>query len=175
MTAWKFDPAHTSIEFTARHMMVAKVRGTFTNYTLSADIDEANLANSKGRIEIEAASVETGQPDRDNHLRSADFFDAENHPKIVFETKSIEHKGDNEYRLVGDLTIRGVTHEVVFEGEAHGPFDDPFGGRRIGLSAEAKVNRKDWGLTWNMPFGADSLTVSDKVTLSIDAELVPAE
>jgi len=175
MTAWKLDPAHTRIEFTARHMMVAKVRGSFSRYNLTAQIDENNLANSKGRLEIEVASIDTGVADRDAHLKSPDFFDVEKFPKMVFETKSIEHKGGNEYRLVGDLTIRDQTREVVFEGEAYGPFTDAFGGRRIGVSAEAKVNRKDWGLTWNMPFGTDGVAVSDKITLNFEAELVPAE
>jgi polyisoprenoid-binding protein YceI len=171
---WQLDPTHTRIEFSAKHMVVAKVRGTFNSYDLDATIDEANLANSQATLFIDVASLDSGVADRDAHLKSADFFDAENHPKITFATKRIEPKGDGEYRFVGDLTIRGVTKQVELEGEAHGPFQDPWGGKRIALSAEAKVNRKDFGLTWNVPLGGDGVLVSDKVTLSIEAELVPA-
>lgn len=170
---WQFDPTHTRIEFAAKHMLVAKVRGTFNSFDLAADIDEDDLSKSSATISIDVESVDTGVADRDAHLRSADFFDAENHPKMTFQTRRIEDRGDGEYRLVGDLTVRGTTREVVLEGEAHGPFDDPWGGRRVALSAEGKINRKDFGLTWNMPLGVDGALVGDTVKLSIDAELVP--
>lgn len=171
---WQLDPAHTRIEFTARHMLVARVRGTFDSYDLDAKINTDDLSKSSVTLAIDAASVDTGVADRDAHLKSADFFDVEQFPKITFQTKRIEPKGNGDYRFVGDLTIRDETREVVFDGEAHGPVQDPWGGQRIALSAETKVNRKDFGLTWNVPLGADGALVSDKVTLSIEAQLVPA-
>ncbi|MCK9518257.1 MAG: YceI family protein [Dehalococcoidia bacterium] len=170
---WQLDPTHTRIEFSARHMLVSRVRGVFDSYQLEAKIDESDLSKSSATLTIDAASVDTGVEDRDAHLKSGDFFDVENHPKIVFETKRIEPKGDGEYRVVGNLTIRDETREVEFKGEAHGPAEDPWGGKRIALTAEAQVNRKDFGLTWNVPL-AEGALVSDKVTLSIEAELVPA-
>ena len=171
--AWQLDPTHSSISFSGKHMLVATVRGQFRSWQVDADVDEANLANSTGTVRIDASSLDTGVEQRDNHLRSADFFDAENHPEIVFRLNRIEPKGE-ESRLVGDLTIRGITHEVTLDGEIDGPIDDPWGGKRVGLSAEGKLNRKDWGLDWNVPLSAGGILVSEQIKISIDAELVKA-
>ncbi|MGE5597709.1 MAG: YceI family protein [Hyphomicrobiales bacterium] len=169
---WQVDPTHTSIEFRAKHMMVSTVKGIFQSYNIDAEINEDDLTASKGTVEIDVASVNSGSKDRDDHLRSPDFFDAEKYPKMRFASRKIERTGDGEYRLVGDLTIRDVTKEVVLEGEAHGPFEDPWGAKRVALSAEGQINRKDWGLTWNVPLGLQGAVVGDTIKLSIDAELV---
>ncbi len=171
--AWTLDPAHSSISFSGKHMLVATVRGRFLSWEVEANIDEKNLANSRGTVRIDATSLDTGVEQRDNHLRSADFFDSENHPEIVFQVKRVEPVGEG-YRLVGNLTIRGVTHEVALSGELDGPIDDPWGGKRVGLSAEGKLNRKDWGLDWNVPLSAGGILVSDQIKFAIDAELVQA-
>jgi polyisoprenoid-binding protein YceI len=170
---WQLDPTHSSISFSGKHMLVATVRGQFRSWQVDANIDEANLANSNATVRIDATSVDTGVEQRDNHLRSADFFDAENHPEILFQVKRVEPKGE-EYRLVGDLTIRGITREVALDGEIDGPIDDPWGGKRVGLSAEGKLNRKDWGLDWNVPLSAGGILVSEQIKFTIDAELVKA-
>ncbi|MGH2609044.1 MAG: YceI family protein [Tepidiformaceae bacterium] len=170
--AWQIDPNHANVGFTGKHMLVSKVKGKFQEYEADLDIDEANLANSTAVFRVNVASVESGFDQRDNHLRSVDFFDAEQYPHITFTTREIQSEGGDQYRFAGDLTIRDVTRPVVFEGEIAGPIQDPWGGTRISLSATTKVNRKDWGLDWNLPLGAGNLLVSDEITLEIDAELV---
>lgn len=169
---WELDRSHTNIQFAVKHMKISTVRGTFTDYDLKVEVDEQDLAKSSAVLRLAANSIDSGNADRDGHLKSADFFDAENHPAIVFETKNIERTGEDQYRVVGDLTIRGITKEVVFEGEAYGPFEDPFGGQRIALTAETEVDRNDWGLKWNMPLGIGGVMVGDKVKLHFDAELM---
>ena len=171
--AWQLDPTHSSISFSGKHMLVATVRGQFRSWQVDANIDETNLANSSGTVRIDATSIDTGVEQRDAHLRSADFFDVANHPEILFRIIRVEPKGE-EYRLIGDLTIRGVAHEVALEGEINGPIDDPWGGKRVGLSAEGKLNRKDWGLDWNVPLSAGGILVGEQIKISIDAELVKA-
>jgi len=171
--AWQLDPTHSSISFSGKHMLVATVRGHFRSWQVDADVDETNLANSKGTVRIDATSLDTGVEQRDNHLRSTDFFDTEHHPQILFQVKRIEPNSHGA-RLVGDLTIRGITREVTMDGEVDGPIDDPWGGKRIGLSAEGKLNRKDWGLDWNVPLSAGGILVGEQIKITIDAELVKA-
>jgi polyisoprenoid-binding protein YceI len=170
---WQIDPTHASLGFTGKHMLVSKVKGQFRDYDADVNVDEANLTNSTATFRFKVASVDSGFGQRDDHLRSADFFNAEQYPEIVFTTRRIEPKGD-EYRIVGDLTIRDVTREVAFEGEVAGPIQNPWGATVVSISAAAKVNRKDWGLDWNLPLGSSGLLVSDQITLEIDAELVKA-
>lgn len=167
---WQIDPIHSKVEFGGRHMMVARVRGHFAKYALEAKIDENNLAGSSATLRVDVASLDSGFGQRDDHLRSADFFDVEKYPELVFKTTSIERKKGDDYRISGDLTIRDVTRQVTFEAEVNGPIE-VFGAQKIGISAQAKINRKDWGLEWNMPLGIDGLLVSDEITLSFDAEL----
>jgi polyisoprenoid-binding protein YceI len=171
---WTIDPTHASIGFTGKHMVVAKVRGQFKEFDADVTIDEEDLSRSGGVIRIDVGSLDSGFDQRDKHLRSADFFDAETYPEITFRTKRIEPRGGEKYRFVGDLTIRDVTREVAFDGEVGGPLNDPWGNKRVVLSAAAKVNRKDWGLEWNLPLGADGLLVSDDITLELDAEFQKA-
>lgn len=169
---WKLDPAHSSLQFAVKHMVIATVRGEFGAYTVDAEIDEADVTRSRAVVRIEAASIDTGNADRDAHLRSADFFDAEAHPAIVFVTRGIERRGGDEFVVRGDLTIRGVTRPIALDAEIRGPVKDPWGGMRMGLSASGKVNRKEWGLNWNAALEAGGFLVGDDVRLSIEAELV---
>lgn len=171
---WQVDPSHSSIEFSAKHMLVASVKGRFDEFAVEADIDPENITASKAVIHIQAASLDTRDGQRDGHLRSPDFLDVESHPEITFETKRIEPKGKGEFAIVGDLTIRGKSKEVAFEGEINGPATNPWGQRVVSVSAEAKVNRKEWGLNWNAALEAGGFLVGDTVKLSIDAELVEA-
>ncbi len=171
---WNLDSAHSSVEFAVKHMVISSTKGRFTDFEVDASVDEQNVANSTATVRIAAASVETRDEKRDGHLRSADFFDAENHPYITFKSKRLEPKGGDDYRLIGDLTIRGVTKEIALEGEVTGPVKDPWGGIRYGISAQGKVNRKEWGLTWNGVLEAGGLLVGDDVKLSIETELVKA-
>ncbi len=172
--AWQVDTNHANVGFTGKHMIISKVKGRFERYEVDLDIDEADLANSSAIFRVNVESVDSGFGQRDDHLRSADFFNAEQYPYITFKTSEIQRNGSDGYRFVGDLTIRDVTRPVVFEGEVAGPIEDPWGGTRISLSAATKVNRKDWGLDWNLPLNAGNLLVSDEITLEIDAELVKA-
>ncbi len=169
---WTLDPSHATLGFAVKHMVVTTVRGQFNEYQINADIDSDYLANSRATITIQANSLETRNSDRDGHLRSADFFDVENHPVITFDSRAIEQKGKSDYRITGDLTIRGITRTIVLDAEIHGPFTDPWGGNRLSLSANGKVNRKDFGLTWNAALETGGFMVGDEVKLSLEAELV---
>jgi polyisoprenoid-binding protein YceI len=171
---WNLDTSHSSVEFAVKHMVISSTKGRFTDYDVDADVDLTNLANSKATVRINAASIDTRDEKRDGHLRSADFFDVENNPYITFVSKRLEPKGGDDYKIVGDLTIRGVTKEVVLDGEVTGPVKDPWGGTRVGLSANGKINRKQFGLNWNAALEAGGLLVGDDVKLNIDTELVQA-
>ena len=171
---WNLDLSHSSVEFAVKHMVISSTKGRFAKYEVDANVDEQNLANSSATVRIDAASVDSRDEKRDAHLRSADFFDAENHPYITFTTKRLEPKGGDDYKLIGDLTIRGITKEIALDGEVTGPVKDPWGGTRYGISAQGKVNRKDFGLTWNGVLEAGGLLVGDDVKLSIETELVKA-
>ena len=171
---WNLDPAHSSIQFAVKHMVISTVRGSFNEFAIDAEIAETDLARSRATVRIAAASLSTGNNDRDAHLRSGDFFDAENHPELVFVTRAIEPRGGDDYRISGDLTIRGVTRPVTLDGEIQGPVKDPWGGTRFGLSASGKISRKEFGLDWNAVLEAGGLLVGDEVKLSIETELVKA-
>jgi polyisoprenoid-binding protein YceI len=169
--SYALDPTHSYVAFTARHLMVTKVRGRFpvTDGRLVVS-DEANLSSVEATIDVSA--VESGDPKRDEHLRSADFFDTENHRYATFRSTSVENQGDGEFTLHGDLTIRGVTRPVSLKGEYLGTQVSPWGDTRIGFSAEADVSRKEWGLEWNLALETGGVVVGDKIKLVIDAEWV---
>jgi polyisoprenoid-binding protein YceI len=171
---WSLDPSHSSVEFAVKHMVISSTKGRFHTFAVDAEIDEANIAASRATVTIDAATVDTRDQRRDDHLRSSDFFDAENHPQITFVTKRLEPRGKSEYRIVGDLTIRGVTKEVALDGDVSGPVTDPWGGTRLGLSASGKVNRKEFGLVWNAALETGGVLVGDDVKMSIETELVKA-
>jgi len=163
-----FDPAHSSFGFTARHAMVTKVRGTFGEFEGSAHLDFTDPSKSSVTVTIKAASIDTGHPDRDAHLRGNDFFAMDEYPEITFRSTSIAAVDDDTFSVTGDLTIRGVTKSVTFDAERTGPVIDPWGNTRVGFSGSFSVNRKDWGVSWNMALEAGGVVVSDKVTLEFD-------
>jgi polyisoprenoid-binding protein YceI len=172
VTTWKIDPAHSEIGFSARHMMVTTVRGRFQDFTAEIELDEQNPAQSKIRAEIDVTSIDTRAPDRDNHLRSADFFDVANHPKMTFVSRAVERLDEQHYRIVGDLTIRDATREVVLAAEYMGRGKDPWGGERIGVTATTKIDRRDYGLVWNVALETGGFLVGDEIRIHLELQLV---
>jgi polyisoprenoid-binding protein YceI len=171
---YNIDPAHTRIGFVARHAMVTKVRGSFNEFEGSGTLDADNPANSKIELTIKTASIDTRHPDRDAHLRSNDFFDMDNYPEIHFVSTSVEKVDADNYKVTGDLTIKGVTRPVTVDFELTGPVKDPYGNLRIGLDGSAVVNRKDWGVNWNAALEAGGVLVSEKVNLEFEVSAVKA-
>lgn len=171
--AWLIDDVHTHIGFSVKHMMVTTVRGQFRKYSGTLELDTEDFTRSKFRGEIDVASIDTGVAQRDDHLRNNDFFDAPNHPKITFESKSIEKKDEEgEYLVRGDLTIRGVTKEVALDVEFHGTSKNPWGKTVAGFSARGTVNRKDFGVNFNALLETGGVAVGEKVKLELDVEAV---
>lgn len=171
---YELDGAHSQAGFTVTHMTVSKVRGSFESVSGIAEVDEENLAGSSIRVTIDAASIDTGVERRDDHLRSADFLDVANHPQITFVSKSMEKVGETDYRVTGDLTIRGTTREVTFPVTVLGPIADPRGGRRIGVEGELTIDRQDYGVSWSRVLDTGGFVVSDEVKIDVTAELVSA-
>jgi polyisoprenoid-binding protein YceI len=170
VTSWEIDPAHSSANFSIRHMMIAKVHGGFTKLAGKLRLDRNDLANSEIEATIDAASIDTREAKRDEHLRSADFFDVEKYPSITFQSKSFA-EGDAALEVVGDLTIHGVTKEVTLEIEGlDSEMKDPWGNTKIGASATTKIKRKDFGLNWNAALEAGGVLVGDDVTISLDIQ-----
>ncbi len=169
-TTWKIDPAHTDVAFAAKHMMVTTVRGKFDQVEGEIHLDETDPTAASGEIRISASSLSTGFDARDQHLRSADFFDAETHPWIVAKVRSIAPKGD-DYLVTADVTIRGVTRPVTFTAEFNGIVPGMRGGRHAGFHLVGKVDRQDWGLNWNVALEAGSWLVGREVKLDIDVAL----
>jgi len=174
-STWSIDPAHSIAEFKVKHMMISNVKGHFPKITGSLTIDEAGHANSRVEATIEAASIETRDAQRDAHLKSEDFFHVEKFPTLTFRSTSISRVGDGELSVQGDLTIRGVTRKVAFAVEGPtAPTKDPWGNTRIGVSAIAKINRKDFGLVWNAALEAGGILVGDEVTITLDVQFIKA-
>ena len=171
---FNLDPSHSRVGFIARHAMVAKVRGAFDEVTGTATIDGANPAASSLEVNIVAASIDTRDANRDAHLRSADFFDAETYPTLSFKATGFTILDDQTVEVTGDLTIKDVTRPVTVPFEFGGAAVDPFGNERIGFEGSVVVNRKDWGLTWNAALEAGGVQVSDKVTLELEVSAVRA-
>jgi polyisoprenoid-binding protein YceI len=170
---WDFDFVHSSISFHVRHLMVSKVHGRFQKWDGVLELDESDLTKSRFDVTIDAASIDTKEDKRDAHLRSPDFLDVETFPVITFKSKQIERDGD-AYKVTGDITIHGVTKEVELEVEGGEQVKDPWGGTRTGFSAKAKLNRKDFGLTWNLALEAGGFVVGDKLEISIEIEAIKA-
>src|SRR5215471_7182064 len=168
---WQLDTGHTYIGFTGRHLMVSTVRGEFERFSGTVEFDEQDITRSKADIQIEAASVSTRNEQRDEHFRSADFFDVEHFPYITFKSKRVIMQDAYHGTLIGDLTIRNITREVVLDGEYNGVSLTPWNTYSAGFSLQGKVNRKDWGLNWNMVLAGGGLIASDEITLAIDLEL----
>jgi polyisoprenoid-binding protein YceI len=172
---WDIDGSHTHAGFKVRHLMISHVRGQLGPVTGTVVIDEGDLARSRVDISVDARGVDTRDPKRDEHLRSADFFDVANHPAVTFRSTRVEAPSGpgGDLRVTGDLTIRGVTRPVTLEVEALPPaIQDPWGNARRGVSARARVNRKDWGLKWNLAIEAGGVAVGDEVAIEIEAEIV---
>lgn len=169
---WNIDTSHSSVSFAVRHMMFAKVRGRFAKWSGTIDLDPANLAASSVNVEIEAASIDTGVADRDAHLRSADFFDVEKEPKLTFTSTKIESAGGDRYKVYGNLTIHGVTREVVLDTEHGGQAKDPWGNTRASFSATTSVNRTDFGLKWNQLIEAGGVLVGERVDIELEVQAV---
>lgn len=169
---WQIDLAHSEINFTVRHMMISKVRGQFESFSGSVNFDEANPSNTTVEISIDVNSINTKDAQRDAHLRSADFFDVENYPTMTFVSKRVEQHSANSGRLIGDLTIRGVTKEVALDVEYAGQVTSPWGTTNAGFSASGKINRKDWGLVWNVALETGGLLVGEEVQIDIEMELI---
>ncbi len=165
------DSSHSGIHFAVRHMVVAKVRGAFTRFQGTIDLDEADPSTAKVSARIEAASIDTREPKRDEHLRSADFFEVDRYPELVFESTGVEKAGDG-YRVTGALTLHGVTRTVVLEAELLGGGKDPWGNRRVGFQARTTINRKDFGLHWNAALETGGVLVGEKVEIEIDVEAI---
>ncbi len=169
---WNIDKSHSQINFTARHMMISKVRGRFEEWTGTVNFDETTPINTTVEIEIAAASLNTREEQRDRHLHSSDFLDVENYPVLTFKSKRVEEDDANSGRLIGDLTIRSVTKEVTLDVEYNGIGTSPWGTTVAGFSATTTINRKDWGLNWNVALEAGGFLVSDKIVIDIELELV---
>jgi len=175
LVKWDFDHAHSSIDFTVRHMLVSKVRGRFTKWTGKLETDEQNLTRSHFDIDIDAASVDTHEAQRDAHLRSADFFDTANHPRITFKSTSVKEKDAEHLVVTGDLTIRGTTRQVVLDVERGGVVaKDPWGKRRAGFTATTTIDRKEFYVSFNQVLDQGGLALSEKVSITIEIEATEA-
>lgn len=167
--AWEIDPSHSHVNFSVKHMMFSTVRGSFKVFSGKLHIDEQNPAASWVEAQADTASVDTSDANRDGHLRSADFFDAEQFPVLSFKSTNVERAGDG-YKVTGDLTIHGVTKSVVFDAEYLGQGKNPYGVNVAGLSATTKINRRDFGLTWSAALETGGVLVGDDVKIEIDLE-----
>ena len=168
---YTIDPTHSRIGFVARHAMVTKVRGSFNEFEGTGSFDAANLSAAQLQLTIKAASIDTRNADRDAHLRSNAFFDMDTYPEISFVSTAVA-QSDGEYRVTGDLTIKGVTKPVTIEFEYAGTAVDPYGNTRVGLDGKTTVNRKDWGVNWNAALEAGGVLVSEKVTLEFEVSAI---
>lgn len=169
---WNIDPSHTTVSFTARHLMITKVRGRFGKVEGTITVPEDRLQSSV-EATIDLSSIDTGDQARDEHLRSADFFDVENNPTMTFRSTEVREDG-GDFELTGDLTVRGVTKPVTLELEFDGVSGDPWGGTRAGFTAKGEINRKDFGLEWNVALESGGVLVGDKIKIELDVEAVAA-
>jgi polyisoprenoid-binding protein YceI len=157
MSTWKIDPTHTTVGFSVKHLMISTVRGRFANFTAVMQLDEAKPANSKVEVTVDANSLDTRAAQRDEHLRSPDFFDVANHPQLTFVSKRVEGDLAGDFRIIGDLTIRGITREVTLNATFDGQGKDPWGNERRAFTATTKINREEFGLLWNQVLEAGGL------------------
>lgn len=171
---WNLDPSHSSIDFSVRHMGFATVRGRFDDFTVDIASDDDNQLTALDAT-IVAASINTGEKGRDDHLRSADFLNVEKYPEIRFHGTGFEDRGNGEYRVRGELEIRGTSRPVTFEAHVQDAINDPFGNVRRAAEASGKVNRKEWGLTWNRTLEAGAMLVGEEVRFNLDVQAVRAE
>lgn len=171
ITTWTIDPAHSNVEFAVRHLMIATVKGRFADVAGTLVLDEADPLRSRVEVRIQAASIDTRTEQRDQHLRSADFFDVERFPEITFTSTRVE-RAEEGYLVTGRLAMHGVTREVALAAAEQGRTRDPWGSDRVAFSATAKVNREDFGLRWNQPLEAGGVVVGEEIRIALDVELV---
>ena len=174
MTPWQLDPVHSTMQFSARHMMVSNVRGSFREFGLDVVFDPQHPELGSVVATVAAAPIDTGQEQRDGHLRSADFLDAEQFPTLIFRSTSVEARGGDAFTLKGELTMHGVTRPVVFDAEYVGEVANAQGGRSAGLSAHGRIKRHEWGLAWNVGLEAGGFVVSDEIKVEVEVELTQA-
>ena len=167
---WTVDPAHSNLEFSAKHLGIATVRGAFNEFEGTFEVGDNGSARARGTVEV--ASIDTNEDQRDTHLRSEDFFHAEVHPQLSFESTEIRPVGEDSFLIHGDLTMRGVTRPIVLEVELQGTEIDPWGNERVALEARGQLNRRDWNMTFNQVLGSGNMLVSDKIKLSLDISAV---
>lgn len=169
-TKWAFDPAHSELTFKVKHMMISNVKGGFNSFSVA--VDGEDILKSSLAVTVDASSINTNNTDRDNHLKSADFFDVENHKELTFKSTSFKQKDDDEYELKGVLTIKGISKEIALEVEFGGINKDPWGNEKAGFSIKGKINRKDWGLNWNAALETGGILVGEEVKIEGDLEFV---
>jgi polyisoprenoid-binding protein YceI len=172
MTKWVLDPTHSEIQFKVKHLMITTVTGYFREFSALAESDGDDFSNAKISFEAKTASIDTNNADRDNHLKSADFFEAEKYPVLKFRSTSMQKAGDGSFKLGGDMTIKDVTKPVTLDVEFGGIMKDPWGNQKAGFSLSGKINRKDWGLNWNAALEAGGVLVSDEVRIFCEIQLV---
>lgn len=172
ITKWTIDPAHSEIGFKVKHMMFTNVSGKFADFEASAETEDVFLTNSSFEFKAKSDSLTTGNSDRDAHLVSEDFFDVENHPELTFKSTTYSKTSDEEYKLVGDLTLMGKTKSVTLDVEFHGTAKDPWGNEKAGFGIKGKINRKDWGLNWNSTLEAGGVLVGEDVRLNIELQFI---
>jgi polyisoprenoid-binding protein YceI len=171
-STWTIDPRHSIAEFAVKHFVVTTVKGRFREFEGTLQIDEGRPENCSVSASVDVASIDTNVADRDAHLRSDDFFNAEKFPKIIFHSTRVERLDDSRYRVYGDLTIRDVTREVVLDGEYEGQIDDPWGNRRAAFTATAEISRKEFNVRWNQFIESGGAVVSDNVKITLEIEAV---
>lgn len=169
---WEIDSSHSSVHFSVRHLVIAKVRGTFARWSGTVQVPDGDFSKGTVSVTIDASSINTGVDQRDAHLKSADFFDVEQYPELSFVGKRVEPRSKTEIDVVGDLTIKGVTREVILRVEQHGEAKDPWGNLRAAFTAKTSIDRKDFGLTWNQALETGGVMVGDRVEIEAEIEAV---
>ncbi|KIL52054.1 YceI family protein [Jeotgalibacillus soli] len=170
---WALDPTHSSIDFSVKHMMISRVKGSFNSFSADIEADVNDLSTATINFTIDASSIDTRTTDRDNHLRSADFFDVEKYPNITFKSTDVKKVSDDEYELIGDVTIKDVTKQETFKVEFEGAGKDPWGNEKAGFSANGKLSRSAYGLTWNQALEAGGVLVGDEIKFNIQVQVTP--
>ncbi len=171
-TLWKIDPTHSEIQFKVKHLVISTVTGSFKNYDATVETVGESLEGAEIYFEAETGSIDTGVEQRNQHLKSDDFFNAEKFPKLTFKSTSFEKTGDDEYKLTGDLTIRDVTRSITLDVEHGGTLQDPYGQTKAGFEVTGKINRKEFGLKWNAVTEAGAIVVSDDVKLIMNVQFI---
>lgn len=171
-TKWVLDPSHSEILFRVKHLMITNVKGEFRKFTAEAVTNGNGFNSASAHAVIQTASLFTNENNRDNHLKSPDFFDIENYKEITFDATSLKKVGEEDFRLTGDLTIKGITKAVTFDVEMGGINKDPWGNEKAGFSLSGKINRKDWGLTWNAALESGGVLVGDEVKINAEVQFV---